>query len=489
MTTTEPRTGPARSGLSVRTRITATVALLVTVALAGAGLIVYWVESRALTETLQSEVEQELDEFVALQRTGDFATIRDLLEGFLRRNVPDDDELLVGWVGDGRLVQFPEDPLVDEPAFQEAVAPLVADGGTTYLDTDRGEVRITAQPVSQGSQRGALLVVTYLAEDRAELGQTMRTYTLVALLSAALVTAAAAWVSGRLLRPLRTLHLTADTITATDLSRRLPERGNDDITALTRTVNGMLDRLEDAFAGQRQFLDDAGHELRTPLTVLRGHLELLDPANPQEVAETRALLLDEVDRMSRLVGDLIVLAKSDRPDFLAPGATDPAALLATVLTKASALGERRWRLEASPELPAELVLDGQRITQALLALADNAVKHTAPGGRIAIGAALVGPTLRCWVHDDGAGVAPGDEDRIFGRFGRAAVPEGDEGFGLGLSIVSAIAQAHGGTAYVDRSGTGPGARFVIDLPAVLPVPRGPVSPDAERTQVLTWPTS
>jgi len=480
--TTEPR--QARAGLSVRTRITAAVALLVTVALTGAGLIVYFVENRAVTATVQREVEQELDEFVALQRSGDFATIRDLLEGFLRRNVPDDDELLVGWIGDGTLVQFPEDQLVDDPAFQGAIAPLVVDGGTAYLDTDRGEIRITAQPVVQGSQRGALLVVTFLAEDRGELLQTIRTYTLVALLSAIAVTATAAWVSGRLLRPLRTLHLAAESIGATDLSRRLPERGNDDITALTRTVNGMLDRLEHAFAGQRQFLDDAGHELRTPLTVLRGHLELLDTGSPQEVAETRALLLDEVDRMARLVGDLIVLAKSDRPDFLSPGATDPSALLAAVLSKASALGERSWVLEASPDLPAELVLDGQRITQALLALADNAVKHTGPGGRIAIGAAVAGSTLRCWVHDDGAGVAPGDEERIFRRFGRAAVPDGDEGFGLGLSIVSAIAQAHGGTAYVDRSwsGAGRGARFVVEVPAVLPA-------GADQTQVLSWPTS
>ncbi|GAA1538414.1 ATP-binding protein [Nocardioides humi] len=484
--TTERR--PVRAGLSVRTRITAAVALLVTIALAGAGLIVYWVESRAVTDSVQREVEQELDEFVRLQGSGDFTTIRDLLDGFLKRNVPDDDELLVGWVGDGTTVQFPRDALVDDPRFLAAVAPLVVDGGTTYLDTDRGEVRITAQPVVQGSQRGALLVVTYLAEDRGELLQTMRTYTLVALLSAVLVTATAAWVSGRLLRPLRTLHVAAETIGATDLSRRLPERGNDDITALTRTVNGMLDRLEHAFAGQRQFLDDAGHELRTPLTVLRGHLELLDAGSPQEVAETRDLLLDEVDRMARLVNDLIMLAKSDRPDFLSPGPTDPSALLAAVLTKASALGERDWALEASPGLPAELVLDGQRITQALLALADNAVKHTAAGGRIAIGAAVVGPTLRCWVHDDGAGVDPEDRERIFGRFGRAAVPEGDEGFGLGLSIVGAIAQAHGGRAYVDPhgGGSGHGARFVVDVPAVVPAPL-PDRPD--ETRGAPWPTS
>lgn len=470
---------PARRGLSVRTRITAAVALLVTTALAGAGVIVYLIEARSIVADTQREVEQELDEFVALQATGDFASIPELLEGFLLRNVPDDDELLVGWVGDGPIARFPGDDLVDDPAFRSAAAPLVTAGGTAYLDTDRGEVRITSQPVRRGGETGALLVVTYLAEDRDELLRTMRTYTIVAVLSAVLVTGTAAWQSGRLLRPLRTLRVGADAIGASDLGRRLPETGNDDITALTRTINGMLDRLERAFAGQRQFLDDAGHELRTPLTVLRGHLELLDVSSPAEVAETRDLLLDEVDRMARLVGDLILLAKSDRPDFLAPGSTDVAALLEAVVTKARALGERDWVLETSPGLPDDLVLDAQRITQALLALADNAVKHTAAGGRIAIGAGLDGPLLRCWVQDDGAGVAHEDRERIFGRFGRAVVPDGDEGFGLALSIVAAIAQAHGGTSYVDPHTRG-GARFVLEVPAVLPAAHREESP---------WPAS
>lgn len=480
-------TGRRSGGLSVRTRITAAVAVLVTVALGGAGTIVYWFESRSILSDTQREVEQELDEFAALEATDDFTSIRDLLKGFLLRNVPDDDELLVGWVDDEPAFQFPDDPLADDPAFRETVRPLVAGGGTAYLDTERGEVRITSQPVTKGSERGALLVVTYLAEDRDELARTMRTYAVVALLSAVLVTAVAARQSGRLLRPLHTLRLAAERTGAADLDQRLPESGNDDITALTRTFNGMLDRLDQAFGTQRQFLDDAGHELRTPLTVLRGHLELLDPDDPQDVADTRRLLLDEIDRMSRLVGDLILLAKSDRPDFLSPRRTDPSALVAAVLSKARALGEREWVLElpaetASGALPVEVVLDAQRITQALLALADNAVKHTGPGDRIAIGADLHGNELRCWVHDSGAGVPAADRERIFGRFGRAVVPAGDEGFGLGLSIVAAIAQAHGGTAYVDpREPSHPdlaGARFVLEVPAVRPAP----SPEPDRSK-------
>lgn len=479
------RRGPrrARPTLSVRLRITVTMALLVTAALAGAGLIVYIVERGRIEQSVQREVEQELDEFRTLQQegvdpeTGRAFDVESLLHRFLTRNVPDDDELLVTWYDDRPQEQFPQphqDSLPSDPAFVAAARPLVAAGGSTRIDTDRGEVRITSQPVTQGQQTGALLVVAYLDEDRAELTDTMRTYTIVALLSLAVIVAAAAWQSGRLLRPLRTLRETADEIRATDLSRRIPEAGSDDISALTHTVNAMLSRLETSFADQRRFLDDAGHELRTPLTVLRGHLELLDTGDAEEVSETRVLLLDEVDRMSRLVGDLMLLAKSDRPDFLTLEATDPTELLASVATKARGLGEREWVLDLPGEgragsLPAELVLDAQRITQALLALADNAVKHTAPGLRIAIGAGQVGASLRCWVHDSGPGVAPEDRERIFGRFDRAAVPPGDEGFGLGLSIVAAIAHAHGGRAYVDP-GVSFGARFVLDLPAVLPQP-------------------
>ena len=207
----------------------------------------------------------------------------------------------------------------------------------------------------------------------------MRTYAIVAALSLLLVTGFAAAQSGRLLAPLRTLRETAEEITDTDLSRRLPVTGNDDITALTRTFNRMLDRLEAAFVGQRQFLDDAGHELKTPLTVLRGHLELLDVGSPEEIAETRELLLDEIDRMSRLVGELILLAKSDRPDFVTLRPVDLTGLTVDTLAKARGLGDRIWTLDETASVTVSV--DEQRLTQALLQLCDNAVKHTGAGRR------------------------------------------------------------------------------------------------------------
>jgi signal transduction histidine kinase len=455
--------------VSVRVRITATVAALAALTLTGAGLLVYAIESQRLEQQNADDVDQELDEFVVLNEGGvdpgtgePFVSVEALLRLFMLRNVPDDDELLVGWVGDRVVVYSPQrDPLVEDADFLAAASGLVADGGTTRLDTPDGRVMITSQPVRRGAERGALLVVIKLDEDRSELLDTMRTYATVTALSMLLLGVVAFWQSGRLLAPLRVLRSTAEDIGETDLARRIPLTGNDDITALTRTVNRMLDRLEEAFVGQRQFLDDAGHELKTPLTVLRGHLELLDVGNPGEIAETRELLLDEVDRMARLVGDLILLAKSERPDFVSPRPADLTGLTVDVLAKARGLAERRWSLDETASVTAEV--DEQRLTQALLQLCDNAVKHTRPGDEIALGSSYDGGTARLWVRDSGPGVPTAVREQIFERFGRGAVPDEDEGFGLGLSIVRAIALAHGGRVTVTDADGG-GAVFTLVIP-------------------------
>lgn len=479
---------PRRSGVSVRVRITATVAVLVAIALTGAGAIVYFVEGQRIENQTVSEVDQELAEFAALQEDGaipgtdrSFASVGDMLDTFLARNVPDDNEILISWYDDRAQSAIPGGgSFAGSRLLEDTVRPLLATNGSTRIDVPGyGEALVTVQGVRSSSQAGALVVVTYLEEGRAELRETMQTYAIVALLSLLVVTAAAAWQSGRLLAPLRTLRETADEIGETDLAQRLPVTGNDDITALTRTFNNMLDRLEEAFVGQRQFLDDAGHELRTPLTVLRGHLELLDTGSPAEVAETRELLLDEIDRMSRLVGDLILLAKSDRPDFLRTRPVDLAALTTDVLAKARGLGDRAWTLDATAD--AKVLADEQRLTQAVLQLADNAVKHTRAGDVVAIGSSRADDGVRLWVRDTGRGVAPRDREQIFERFGRGFVPPGDEGFGLGLSIVAAIVRAHGGSVAVEDADP-PGARFVITLPDR---PAAPDSPDQEDT----WPGS
>ncbi|MGQ0842530.1 MAG: sensor histidine kinase [Sporichthyaceae bacterium] len=271
-----------------------------------------------------------------------------------------------------------------------------------------------------------------------------------------------AWsVSGRLLRPLRDLRVTADQIGHSDLTRRIEADGHDDISDLARTFNAMLDRLEGAFAGQRCFLDDAGHELRTPLTIVRGHLELMVPGDLEDVSATRDLVLDELDRMGRLVDDLVVLARAGRPDFLRPQPVDLSVLVEEVLHKARGLADRNWVCDGRAD--AEVPADPQRLTQALLQLASNAVAHTEPGTTIAIGSSASAGRASLWVRDEGTGVAPADSERIFDRFERGE-RAGPHGAGLGLSIVRAIAAAHGGVVgLIPRPG--PGATFRIDLPA------------------------
>ncbi|WP_243060733.1 cell wall metabolism sensor histidine kinase WalK [Nocardioides sp. SR21] len=457
----------ARTSLSVRARITATVAALTLVGLVVAGVVVYTIESQRLDQAITAETEQEFAELAQLQERQTFDGPEAMIRQFMLRNVPDENEVLIGWWDDRVAAVSPrEDPVSENAVLVEAVRSHLADNGTSRVDTDLGELEVSVQSLSGGDTTGALVVVTYLDRARSGLHDTMRTYAIVAGLALLMVTAVAWWVSGRLLSPIRTLRETADDISETDLSRRLPVTGNDDITALTLTFNGMLDRLEAAFVGQRQFLDDAGHELKTPLTVLRGHLELLDTDSPEDVAETRLLLLDEIDRMSRLVGDLILLAKSDRPDFLRPRDVDLDGLTRDLVTKARGLGDRAWSLDGTAEVKVRA--DEQRLTQAVLQLADNAVKHTQDGDLVAIGSSYDGHAARLWVRDTGPGVPSEDRERIFERFGRSAVLPGDEGFGLGLSIVGAIAHAHGGRVAVEDAD--PGARFVITLPEEDPWP-------------------
>ena len=459
--------------ISVRTRITAVIALLTLAAMTVSGVLVYTLESARIEAGVNEQIDQEIDEFRVFQREGvdpdtggGFTDALRLLTVFLQRNVPDDDEMMVAYEGETAIERtrnrYGEEFLRD-PDYLQAVQGLLADGGTVEVaDSRYGEVWVTSVPVRSPRSEGALVIINFLDDEHAELNRTLQTYAIVAVLSLGLITLLAALQSGRLLAPLRAVRETASDITTTDLSRRLPERGNDDITALTRTFNDMLDRLEEGVEAQRRFLDDAGHELKTPLTVLRGHLELLETGNPEEVERTRQLLINEIDRMSRLVGDLILLAKSRRPDFVSLRPVDLAELTESVFAKCRALGDRAWSLDSTGQ--GLVRFDEQRITQAVLQLADNAVKHTDTGDRIALGSARLDGAVRLWVRDTGRGVRSEDRDRIFERFGRATVRHGDEGFGLGLSIVRAIVEAHRGTITVTDAPPH-GARFDIELPS------------------------
>ncbi|MGL5859974.1 MAG: sensor histidine kinase, partial [Phycicoccus sp.] len=295
--------------------------------------------------------------------------------------------------------------------------------------------------------------------------------TVVAALTWAALVLAAWALARRVLRPLDDLRRTAETITETDVSQRIDVTGADEVAELGETVNGMLDRLEDALDSQRRMLDDAGHELRTPVTVIRGHLELMDARDAGDVEGTRALVIDELDRMGRIVEDLLVLAKARRPDFLRREVVDVGEVVATSLDKASGLAPRSWVLDGAPEVLAPV--DAGRVTQALLQLAANAVAVTSEHDTIAFGCAPMPGVVRIWVRDTGPGVPAADRQRIFARFESGGASAGEGGTGLGLAIVAAIAAAHGGTADVAAAAPDGGALFTLELPA----------PDAGRQPV------
>ena len=210
------------------------------------------------------------------------------------------------------------------------------------------------------------------------------------------------------------------------------------------------------------------HELRTPITIARGHLEVLGD-DPAERAETIAIVTDELDRMNRYVSDLRLLAQAEQPDFLTLGPVDPGELVAELFDRVRALGPRSWTLDRVPPAGAWTVLaDSVRLEQAILNLAANAVQHTTDGAEIGIGGDVAGAELRLWVRDTGPGVDAAIADTLFRRHARGATSRAErpDGMGIGLSIVDAIARAHGGVVEV-HSQPGAGATFTLLVPVTL----------------------
>jgi two-component system, OmpR family, sensor kinase len=330
------------------------------------------------------------------------------------------------------------------------------------VETSTATIRYLAVPI-EGARgvEGVFVVAASLSSERREVEEAVTLAALV-LLSVLLIASTLAWVvAGRVLAPLRLLADTARSISESDLTRRIPVSGRDEIAELARTFNAMLDRLEAAFASQRAFVSDASHELRTPITIVRGHLELMSE-DPDERRETVAVVTDELDRMSRFVDDLLLLAKAERDDFLRVTEVELGALTDELLEKAQALGQRDWRLESRGE--SVIVADRQRLTQAIMGLAQNAVQHTDDGEPIWLGSAANHREARLWVRDEGPGIMADDQERIFDRFARASDSRRrSEGAGLGLAIVRAIAEAHGGRVTLS-SRPGAGARFVLVIP-------------------------
>ena len=398
--------------------------------------------------------------------TGAFATTREALEAVLAQLIPDRNESAVGMI-DGRATFIPgvdiDFRLDDDPAFLERVVGEVADGSVRIgtAETSVGTLRYIATPVTVGTggEVGIYITAVDINASLADFTDAFETYFWVALI-ALLAIALVGWlVAGRLLRPIQQLRRTASTITASERTHRVSIVGSDDVSLAGASVNNMLDRLDLALTSQRQLLDDVRHELKTPITIVRGHLELLDARNVDEVESARVLAIDELDRMSGLVDDIEALAEAQTmlPELRRVAVAD---FTTAVFTKASGLPGHKWLLGEVAE--GAIDLDPRLVTQAWLQLVDNAAKYSPAWSEIVLGSSLVDGSLEFWVEDQGGGIPPGSEGRIFERFGRVDSRRGIRGSGLGLPIVMAIATAHGGTVSLETSPVG--SRFGIVVP-------------------------
>jgi signal transduction histidine kinase len=303
---------------------------------------------------------------------------------------------------------------------------------------------------------------------------TLRAYSFSALLALFCVSLAVGWlVSGRMLRPIGQITGAVRKIQASDLSERINLGGPDDeLRRLADTFDDMLGRVDEAFESQRQFIHEASHELRNPLAVIRTNLEvtLSDPgADAEELRHTAEVVERSTERMARLVDDLLVYARKGtlsmerEPVEVGLLISDAADEFAAPAEAAGQFVER--------EAPPGLWVLGDRLAlrQALANLLANAVRLAPSGTAIRVRAGREGPWVWMSVEDDGPGIAPEDQDRVFQRFWRGDPRESREQgrSGLGLTIVRQIAEAHGGEVKL-ASELGHGAAFALWLPALPP---------------------
>jgi len=345
------------------------------------------------------------------------------------------------------------------------------DGYSTVAFPDVGDLRLLKRHISIDGRSSVTIGVgePLAAVNRAQDG-VARAFILAGVLALAAALLASYLIGARVSRPLRRMAAIAARVDAGELEPRIHEAGSpgDEVRVLADAFNHMLDRLSAAFAGQRAFVADASHELRTPLTVIRGQLEVLgaqpDPSI-EEVRRVERLVQAEVARITRLVDDLLLLAKSEETQFLHIQPIDLRPYIEDLWDGMSLTAERRFELAPIPE--GTLRADPDRLAQALRNLARNAIEHTtAPHGlvRLNVTPARNGK-VRFVVTDDGPGIPLDQRELIFDRFHRtdAARDRASGGTGLGLAIVRAIAQAHSGRVSAGERPQG-GARIELELP-------------------------
>ncbi|MPZ97135.1 MAG: HAMP domain-containing protein [Propionibacteriales bacterium] len=435
---------------SVRVRTTLAAVLVVAIALAVGATALVLLLREALTDSVESAAETRTEQIVQALDAGS-----DELPGV----IAEDDEEVVQVLDESGSIVAASPNIAGDPVLAG-----LGDGETTEIDAPIEEGAFVA--VAAETDDGRLVVVAHSLEDATDSVSALIPLLLVGLPLLLAVVGGTTWyVVGRALAPVDRMRREVDEISAEQLYRRVePPATRDEVGRLARTMNRMLDRLEEAQVRQRRFVSDASHELRSPLASIRQNAEVAlahpDTTTGPELAET---VLAEGLRVQYLVEALLLLARADEHSLqLADHVVD---LDDLVFTEAQRLRDTTdLQIDTTGVGAGRVRGDAPALTQVLCNLADNAARHASE--RVSLGLTVDDSAVVLTVDDDGAGIPETERDRVFERFVRLdeSRARDDGGSGLGLSIVTEIVTAHRGTVCATEGPHG-GARIVVRIPA------------------------
>jgi two-component system, OmpR family, sensor kinase len=445
--------------LPIKARLTAAFAVGMLLVLVSAALFVYLRQRADLTETIDHGLDRRSDDVAALiRRSGTDAAER----------------------GDGRLTD-PEDSFVQLLASDgsrvdgtRAVTDLAlnpedaaaASREATRFESDvpgiEGDARLLARPVTAEGRTLVLVVGVSLADREETLSSLRKSFLIGVPIAILLASAIGYWLATAALAPVEAMRRRARRVSLARGGERLPlPAAHDEIRRLGETLNEMLARLEESFQRERRFVADASHELRTPLAVLKAELEAairIEGLNP-EVRDSLTVALEETDHLAQLAEDLLLIARS--ADGRLPVHPEPVGVDELLERTQQRFADRarqhgrEIRVDATDR--ATVSVDPLRARQALGNVVDNALRHG--DGEIRLSAHSADDAIDIDVSDDGGGFPPELAPHAFERFARNGADDARSGAGLGLAIVRAIAEAHGGSAAIVPSASGATVRL------------------------------